>query len=53
MPPVMSLGDIPSLNPKTRLQETPHTHKYATWAKGQPPTLVQSTIAGMGTGCSD
>ena len=42
------LADIPYFNPKVRLKEPPHSHKYATQAKGQPPTLVQSTIAGMG-----
>ena len=41
------VGNIPSFNPKVKLKETPHIHRYATWAKGQPSTLVQSTIAGM------
>ena len=48
------MGNVPSLNPKVKLKdETPHIHRYATWAKGQPSTLVQSTIAGMGTDHSD
>ena len=46
------MGNIPSFNPKMRLKEPPNTHKYATWAKGQPLTLVQSSIAGMGMDCS-
>ena len=33
--------------------ETPHIHRYATCTKGQPSTLVQSTIAGMGMDHSD
>ena len=28
------VDNIPSFNPKVKLKETPHTHKYATWAKG-------------------
>ena len=40
-------------DPEVKLKETPHACKYATWAKGQPSTLVQSTIASMGTDSSD
>ena len=48
------MGNVPSFNPKVKLKdETPHTHRYATQAKGQPSTLVQSTIASMGTDHSD
>ena len=48
------VGNVPSLNPKVKFKdETPHTHRYATWAKGQPSTLVMSTIASMGTDHSD
>ena len=43
------VGKIPSFNPRVRLKaDTPHQHKYATQSKAQPPTLVKSTIAGMG-----
>ena len=35
------VGNVPSLNPKVKLKdETPHTHRYATGAKGRPSTLV-------------
>ena len=47
------MGNIPFFNPKTRLNEPPHNHKYATWAKGQPSILVQSTIACMRMDHSD
>ena len=48
------VGNVPSLNPKVKLKdETPHTQRYATHAKGQPSTLVQSTIASMGMDHSD
>ena len=47
------MGNIPSFNPKVRLKEAPHNHKYTTWAKGQPPTLVQGTTASMGKDHSD
>ena len=47
------VGNIPSFNPIVKLKETPHTHRYTTWSKGQPPTLVQSTIPGMGMDHSD
>ena len=48
------MGKVPPLKPKVKLKdETPHTHRYATQAKGQPSTLVQITIAGMGMDHSD
>ena len=48
------MGNVPSFNPKLKLKdETPHTHRYTTQAKGQPSTLVQSTIACMGMDHSD
>ena len=47
------IGDIPSFNPRTQLNKTPHCHKYATWTRGKPPTLVQSTITSMGKDSSD
>ena len=47
------MGNIPSYNPKTKWKELPHTHKYATQAKGQPTTLVQSTIVSMRMDQSD
>ena len=31
------MGNIPSFNAKVRLKEAPHTHKYATWEKGNLP----------------
>ena len=48
------VGNVPSFSPKVRLRdETPHTHRYATQAKGRPSTLVQCPIAGMGMDHSD
>ena len=44
---------MPPFNPKVKLKETPHTHKYATQAKGQPSTMIQSSRAGIGTDQSD
>ena len=30
-----NIPNVPSFNPKVKLKdETPHTHRYATWAKG-------------------
>ena len=43
------VGEIPSFSPKDRLKEDmPYQHIYATWSRGQPPTLVWSMIASMG-----
>ena len=47
------MGNIHSYNHKVRLKEAPYIHKYVTWAKGQLPTLVHSTITGMGMDHSD
>ena len=49
-----NVPNVPSFNTKVKLKdETPHTHRYATRAKGQLSTLVQSTIASMGMDHSD
>ena len=47
------MGDIPSFCANVCLKESSPGHKYATQAKGWPPSLVQSIIAGMGMDWSD
>ena len=44
------VSNIPSFNPKVKLKETHHTHKYATQAKGQPSTWVPEDHSWHGNG---